>query len=595
MNWKDFKTLFYTILGTHYQDPETIDIGVGYARDIEDTFEILKKWTQNVDEQLETEDDDELQLRLWDVRLFSYEEFIDIFNHSPREDFEISAFKIFEFLLIRDKEAHEFFIQHYTADEEGYIKLMVEFNQIPVASFFFRPLRIPVRIKDFQQNTYITGMTGVGKSELLKNLFYQLIKKQKGSLVLIDPHGDLAEEILKLQIVGEQKDRIIYIDPYLDRNKIATLNPFETHDKSEDNIDLLTQELVNVFKELIPSALSLQMEAILTPCIAVLLRSNTGSLSELQRFMDDKHNLDLIEKGLQSPNPSHQTFFKNAFQKTDYRITKQSVYTRIQSLLNHKIFHDLINGKSTFSLRKAINSEKVIFFNLAQGKMGTEISSIYGKFIIAQLTSAALKRAYQPKEFRTPTYLFIDEFHNYLTISIEKILAETRKYGLHLIAANQNLAQIDNKKLKEIMLGNTHIKFVGRNSPLTLSVFAREMEVKLEKLQKLEQYTFFSKVGSNKAFSIKTTNHLTHRSYQLRDFEKENLKNYLFRHYKDKVEETNPITRTIIIENEQEENRQKADSEEQNVVIPIETKKEPIPKNSPKPKFGFTQNKEENE
>lgn len=113
-------------------------------------------------------------------------------------------------------------------------------------------------------------------------------------MVLLDPHGDLSEEIIKLRISKKYKNRLIYIDPYLSKHKIATINPFETHDKSEENIDVLTQELVSVFKELIPSALTLQMEAILTPCIATLLRTDTGSLSELQRFMDDTKNQDLI-------------------------------------------------------------------------------------------------------------------------------------------------------------------------------------------------------------------------------------------------------------------------------------------------------------
>lgn len=359
---------------------------------------------------------------------------------------------------------------------------------------------------------------------------------------------------------------------------------------------MLSQELVNVFKELIPSSLSLQMEAILTPCIAVILRKEGGSLSELQRFMDDSKNRDLIALGLKSPNPSHQEFFRQAFQKRDYGITKQSVYTRIQSLLNHKVFYELINGKSTINLKGVVDSEKVIILNLSQGKLGTEMSATYGKFIIAMLTSIALKRAHKPKHLRIPTYLFIDEFHNYVTNSIEKILAETRKYGLHLIASNQNLSQIDSKKLKDIILANSRNKFVGANSPTTLTVLAKEINVKAEKLQEMPKFKFYVKSGNRRAFPITTLYTLSKRAYQVTDEEKKQLRNYLLElgQYRDRkpkygTDEDVPFTEAY--------ESDKADSEKSHESNPDENRtKEKTdnisreteqPDDLPRPKFTF--------
>lgn len=73
------------------------------------------------------------------------------------------------------------------------------------------------------------------------------------------------------------------------------------------------------------------------------------------------------------------------------------------------------------------------------------MSSTVGKFIIAQLTGIAMRRSDKPIFLRTPTYLLVDEFHNYMTGSISKILAETRKYGLHLVASHQSLSQLSSK------------------------------------------------------------------------------------------------------------------------------------------------------
>jgi len=320
----------------------------------------------------------------------------------------------------------------------------------------------------------------------------------------------LAEEVLRFHLnTSPQKsrqsnqDRIIYIDPYADNHQIPIINPLElprqiTNDEEKEAmIDLLSQELARIFQEMITgTTLSLQMEALLVPCIAVLLRKGNSDLSELQRMMDDELNHDLVQLGQQSLHPRHQEFFKTAFQNNStYRLTKQSIYTKLQSLLNSQIFYHLTTGKSTVNLEEAISSGKIVIFNLAQGKMGTEVSQLFGRLIIAMLQSIVLRRVYQPKTKRKPTFLFIDEAQNYLlATSIERMLAESRKYGLHLVLANQNIAQIESKKLKETLLSNTHVKFVGANSPTTLQKMAKEIGVKVKDFEGLKAYAFYLRI-----------------------------------------------------------------------------------------------------
>jgi hypothetical protein len=77
-----------------------------------------------------------------------------------------------------------------------------------------------------------------------------------------------------------------------------------------------------------------------------------------------------------------------------------------------------------------MNSKKVILVNLSKGLTGEENSKIVGRMIAMQLKLSALKRAsLDPKE-RTPFFLYIDEFQNYVSKSIESILSEARKYKL---------------------------------------------------------------------------------------------------------------------------------------------------------------------
>lgn len=62
--------------------------------------------------------------------------------------------------------------------------------------------------------------------------------------------------------------------------------------------------------------------------------------------------------------------------------------------------------------------------------------------VAMQLKLSALKRAKLDPKDRTPYFLYIDEFQNYVSKSIESILSEARKYKLGLILAHQYVDQL---------------------------------------------------------------------------------------------------------------------------------------------------------
>ena len=65
--------------------------------------------------------------------------------------------------------------------------------------------------------------------------------------------------------------------------------------------------------------------------------------------------------------------------------------------------------------------------------------------MVTKIMRAALSRADVNESERKPFYLYVDEFHNFLTLSFANILSESRKYGLNLILAHQYIEQLDDK------------------------------------------------------------------------------------------------------------------------------------------------------
>ena len=99
--------------------------------------------------------------------------------------------------------------------------------------------------------------------------------------------------------------------------------------------------------------------------------------------------------------------------------------------------------------------------NLSKGETGDINSKLLGMIVVSKLQVAALRRQRLPKEMRKDFFLYIDEFQNYVTDSIEVILSEARKYRLGLAMAHQYLAQLESEgkkgkgvNLKDAVFGN---------------------------------------------------------------------------------------------------------------------------------------------
>lgn len=538
MNFEDFQTVVLQTLGVkanqavHSQNQSALigELEAQWSPEI--IAAVMKKWVEYIDFLLLNHKRFSPAYRqLFHQRYCTLEEYMWLFEGKiEAEDFE--DYPAHEFMMLQEKRQRTHFTVKYKPNVEDYFKLLAE-TSVPIKPFFFKRIAVHIPLADIQKHVYVTGQTGTGKSELLKLLFYNIqqktAKNRSSSLVLVEPHGDLAQEMRNF-VLNKDKERLVYIEPYLKEGHTPIINPFDMKGLSEQTLDTYVQTLTNVFKELIPNAvLSLQMDALLKPCITVLLRRENGTLKDLQDFMDDNSNKALVEEGLKSPNPHHRDFFKNGFFKPTYKTTKASLYTKLQSLLNSYTFSNLLCGKSTIDLESALNSGKVVIFNLSKGEMGTEISQAYGRFILGVIEGIALKRNETHKSKRMPTYLFVDEFHNYISPSIETILAETRKYRVHGIFASQVVGQNMSTQLKDLIMSNTSVKVVGSNGVSSLKALSAEIGVELDELKKLKKYHFYIKSGDKKPFVVKTPSFLVNQrsKFYLKPKERQILKDHL--------------------------------------------------------------------
>src|SRR3989344_119985 len=104
---------------------------------------------------------------------------------------------------------------------------------------------VEVGQKDRRHHVYIIGKTGTGKSTLIKNMAVEDIRNGNG-VAVVDPHGDLAEDVLNF-IPKNRVNDVIYFNP-ADVEHPPGLNVLEVKDAKQKQ--LVASSLLSVFRYL---------------------------------------------------------------------------------------------------------------------------------------------------------------------------------------------------------------------------------------------------------------------------------------------------------------------------------------------------------
>jgi type IV secretory pathway TraG/TraD family ATPase VirD4 len=420
--------------------------------------------------------------------------------------------------------------KNFRNDANGYIQFFKTSLSARDTAFFSRPHSFTLSETARQRHSYITGQTGSGKTELLKTLIHHYLHPSTNTaLILIDPHGDIAEQVAQFK-ENVSNGRLVYIDPFLSPDHSPVLNPFQLPYKQTPPaiIDLITEELYLVFRDILKSSFTPQMETLLRPCITTLLLMGDKDINDLQRFMHDDQNQYYLNFSLKNLyNPAQVDFLKNDFYKEVYNPTKQAIKTKLQSLLNSYTFRNLLTGKQTFNLDQLCKQNKLIVFNLSAGKIGNDTSNVIGRFILAQIKSMAFQRADQPESLRTPTHVFIDECQRYISPTIETLLAEARKYKVYLTLANQYYGQNMGTETRNAITNNTAIKIAGRNGDKNATIHHKETGADIEELKSLKIGEFHIKEDTNISVKIKANANLLNHKNAMTPPQWEKVKNQI--------------------------------------------------------------------
>lgn len=319
-------------------------------------------------------------------------------------------------------------------------------------------LEIPVRltIEERVRHLHVIGATGTGKSTLIRYLVQQDLEAGAG-LAVLDPHGDLVDQILE-RIPEKRWQDVVIIDP-ADGEYPVGINLLQAHNDLEKIV--LSSDLVSVFQRM-STSWGDQMTAVLANAINAFLESSRGgTLLDLKRFLVEerfrKEFLTTVE------DEEVVYFWQHEFPLLRGN-TIASLVTRLNGFLRPKPIRNMMGQEQGLDFADLMNQGKIILAKLSQGMIGTENSHLLGTLLVAKLHQAAQSRQQLSPEVRRPFFLYIDEFQNFVTPSMSHILSGARKYGLGLILAHQGMQQLlhENQEVGNAVLSNAGTRIAFR-------------------------------------------------------------------------------------------------------------------------------------
>jgi hypothetical protein len=359
----------------------------------------------------------------------------------------------------------------------------------------YRDLSTKFGIKTFdrRRHLYVVGKSGSGKSCLLQLLVQNDMERGLGCAV-IDPHGDLVDDIMKLVPQHRVKDVVIF-DPS-DVNFPPSFNPMDPV-RPELRVRVALSFL-DAFKRVFGGDWSEKMDHVLRYAMLGLLSVPGSNILSLRRMLSDEQFRGEIVR--RASDESVKRFWLRDFVERRQAFEEGPIsrlLNRLDELLSSENIRNILGqSDNAFNFRSFMDSGKIVLIKISKGVLGSENATLLGTLLIWKIYEAAMSRADMPAEGRKDFSLYVDEFQNFATESFTEILSESRKYNLSLTFANQYLGQLPDP-VRKTVFGNVANLLSFRVGADDAAILAQEFKPLSgdEDLQNLPLREFYLKMS----------------------------------------------------------------------------------------------------
>jgi hypothetical protein len=343
-----------------------------------------------------------------------------------------------------------------------------------------------IPLADLNTHMYVVGRSGKGKSKFLEGFLWQLITHGEGC-GLIDPHGDLANNLLKLlafQPSGSNRQpwlsdpanaqRLIYCEPgredfFMPMNVLA----------SPETPYTMATNVIEAFQRTWSRELSAapQFKNVALHGLLLLIEHGMSLIELPQLFMYQDFREPLLEA---SRNEDVVGFFRQRFDRWghDQALRLESLLNKVTAFtLNVALKRMLGDSENRLEPRQIMDEGKILIVNL--GTCDHETRDLLGSLLTVRLEQAAMSRIEMEEGHRRRWFCILDEFQRFVANEgsaqvLAHMLSEARKMKLFLCLAHQGWHQLGNSRL-EGAIDQAQLKVVFGSGTKTARVIAEEL------------------------------------------------------------------------------------------------------------------------
>ncbi len=296
----------------------------------------------------------------------------------------------------------------------------------------------------------ITGRTGMGKSTLLRALCSDVMRTGDG-LLIVDPHGDLAEGV-RHDLPRYRKSDLVWFDAAKPED-CRGINPFRN--VSPERRALVVSNLLSTLRKLWPENWGPRTEHILRHVFLSVAEARGATLLDAYAMLVDDTRRRWV---LKQTRDEHVRYlwtkeFPGYGKQFGAEVTAP-ILNKLGAILASPVVRQVVTrARPTLDARRVMDRRGLVLASLSKGRVGEDAALLLGGLLIGAFQHAAMSRADIPREQRLPFHIMVDEIGSFVTGPFLELLAEARKYGVRLVMATQSLATMD-ERIRSSMLAN---------------------------------------------------------------------------------------------------------------------------------------------
>lgn len=316
-------------------------------------------------------------------------------------------------------------------------------------------------------HVFTLGGTGTGKTTFIGNLVVEDMRKGEGVL-LIDPHGDLADHV-RARVPEERRGDVIWVDAG-DENLEWRLDPLFLRGRNPEVArNRIANQFLAFFQQMyagVPEALGPAFQQHFRAGILLLMAAKNEEDRDLTKFEDVFADDEFRRRlGKECSDPKIVQIWKlieAARGESDMHNIAPYITNKMTQISGNPLTRSLIGGtKPRLDLRAAMDQKKIVIVRLSKGVIGDYDARFLGALFLMSLIEASFSRADIKPAERVPFRVYVDEFQTLATEMATQALAECRKYEVCLTLANQSLSQLAGNTFNHSAVGHAALANCG--------------------------------------------------------------------------------------------------------------------------------------